>query len=612
MAAPTTLTVKLFSGDPFDRQFRAELDDDLGKAEWVRFLVCYFSTSGLAALSNLVTAVKKPHSKGLCTLTCACGYKAIQKLWADSGHPKDKLRCFVPLKPTGSDPADAKLLHSKMVVLCRPAETEGREGYEVVLYVGSHNWTGPGLQAGRGTPNVEASLRVIGPWNESLLEEVTGEDARPTGDIFLDALNHIERCYQLDSSTNLNDSKAEDEFKGWMEVRCGEDKVPPGVTVLEANCVLGQPLPAPASSPPATHYDPAPPPPRLIPRCGDAIYLQCQDEDEAQRSFNSAAFWVVMLWESTGALKARKSPWLLFCRPYELYAKGGGNPTQKGMRWLVFDPRQNTAKAPAALPQKQTVRIGGSPKVDSEYWSLLQLPSGTDSTQVNVRDPEAHVYLRVLAIRKPEHGSKASVAPPDEKADAKLDANGGEKPDKAHDETVLKTWDGSELPFHDSRIKGGGSGRLEFPVYGIGGEFDPERGLRILNEQELHFKVDAQGLRPSRNEPPSGIRVFPRTSDLNHLLYRLEEGDHALDLDALPLKQAAGDDGRRFAVRVEFGRIPVGTETEDSQEKAPHRIARLATLLAPGSEHLVKALDLSKEEAKKLRLRWPKSIEETS
>ncbi len=293
MSAGTDL--RFFTAEPFGQDYLDALRSDLQQAYWVRFLVCYFNEDGHKALApHLANALQSPLSRGLITLTCACGLGGLEALWRDADHPRDRLRCFIPMKKEGT--ADAKLLHSKMAVLVKPGAEPGAPD-RVVLYTGSHNWTGPGLRVrgkGKGSLNVEASLRLEKDWEPRWLEETTAAPVPATGDPVVDALNQIERCFRLRSSTDIGAPSARREIESWLRTQCHQDVAAPGKStfIVAAGVLAGQVDGNTAQRGKRVRRAPTP----TVPRAGERLFVQhFRYGDKEPETFDSSSSWAAAL-----------------------------------------------------------------------------------------------------------------------------------------------------------------------------------------------------------------------------------------------------------------------------------------------------------------------------
>src|SRR2546428_767851 len=148
--------MKLLSEELATTEYTALLKQDLERATVLRFLVAYVSWEGLNLIGRdrLTGALRGPHSFGVASLSCACGYKPLlrlqQGLQAASGL---RLKYFMdPLVRDPESPADLALFHSKLVYLFLEREAKS------VVYIGSHNWSRRALGPGRPR-SAEASLR---------------------------------------------------------------------------------------------------------------------------------------------------------------------------------------------------------------------------------------------------------------------------------------------------------------------------------------------------------------------------------------------------------------------------------------------------------------------
>lgn len=531
--------VQFFAGDPFNTAYFDALRDDLREAEWVRFLMCYLNEDGANALSrDLARALTHPESKGLITLTCACGVKGLQLLWERAGRPRNQLKCFMPMKREGS--ADAKLLHSKMVVLFKPGRRGGAP--RIVLYTGSHNWTGPGLRLpgrGDGRLNVEASLRLEADWDPSSPEMAP----------FFEALRQIDVCFDLASSTDLGDPAAEAEIESWLRAKCKKDIAAPGsMSFIVASGVLTGRVDAAS----ARSGQPIPRRGRLVvPKVGQSLYVQHFNYRGEPETFDSAPVWALLLWEQRADLAAAEQPWLVLCRPRNLGQSDAGSPNLQAIDWLVYDPRHNSSAAVETEPPESVtvpatvLRTGKSLEV--EHWCVAPVQSGTPTQALNHRTPDRYALLEVAAVRRPNRR-----------------------------EVEGAVWAGTELPFHQGKNRTPLKG---FVVHDPDGRPSMGRADRMRDEQRTLFglTVDAGG--PTGDPRLLEHDVFPCQAPVNEVLF------------AGRAQGTRIDDPHRE--RTAWFEVPVDPDLARARSK---RVARMERLIAPGRPHIERALGLSEVE----------------
>lgn len=558
---------RFFTADPFGSDYLGALCEDLDQATWVRFLVCYFNGDGHQALSPaLAKALRHPESKGLVTLTCACGISGLDALWAEAGCPRGKLRCFVPVKKEG--PADAKLLHSKMAVLVKPGRSPG-DPARVVLYTGSHNWTGPGLRVpgkSNGQLNVEASLRLEMDWDPAWLAEVHRESAAPTHNPVVDALNQIERCFWLESSTDRGDPAAEIEIESWLRDQCKQDIAAPGsTTFIVASGVLGGQVDGASaqsgSRVPPTGF-------RKLPRKGEWLFVQHFNYQGAEpETFDSASAWALLIWEETADLAAAKQPWLVLCRVRNLGQEDAGSPNLQTVQWLVYDPGHAASTAagtggiasqpPASVCVQGHVTRTRVP-LEVEHWVVAPVKPETATRALNHHSPARSALLEVVAVRSPRDWVGASGIP---------------------------SWEGTELPFHAGKQR---RARRGFVVHERDGAPSQRRALAMRLEQDLLFGVGiSEDAGPTDDVELLHRDVFPCIAPINQVLFagRDVRGGEAVE----PERQ-----------RAAYFEVPVDPSVSRGRAE---RVTRMERLIAPGTPHVAAVLGLGKMELTALGLK---------
>ena len=583
--------IRFFAHDPFATDYLSSLRNDLQDALWARFLICYFNEGGLFALGPpLASAMRDPRSRGLITLTCACGVQAMRSLWTDAGSPRNRLKCFLPADGDGAE--DAKLLHSKLAVIVRRRRSPGPPGsspMEAVLYTGSHNWTGaglrvPGMKTGR--MNVEAATRMVSDWDESWLEHVAPAAPVAAANLVVDALNQIERCFALNSSTDLAAPGADAEFASWHNAYCAPEVAPPGSTPF---IVVTGTLGGEVDGRTAKMGTALPALPPRFPSAGETLYVQHFQIGREPEVFDSEAVWALFLWEDQAHLQRGGQPWLILCRPTNLGQRDSGSPSLQAVNWLVYDPHQNQYRAHhpgGATPHPQRVTIGRSGlrsrvTLDVEHWTVAPVLPGTATRALDGRSPDRYALLEVVAVRGPER-------------------------EPAH-ERDDRRWRGTELPFNTTK---GRSAQKRFVVHDPDGAPSPERAREISDEQFRLFGVRLRGTRgPSGDERAGSEDSFACAAPINEVLFReMEEpgvpvltgGRAAPEERPRLLVKASADTGR--ASRGGPPRRAIFEVPRDGGGANPLRVVpRMERLFAPGRAHVVAALGLTAQEEEMLR-----------
>ena len=150
--------MELLSEHPVSGEYLSRLQQDLEMAESVRFAVGYVTKRGLQAIGveRLARVLQHPDSFGVSSLTCEIGFSPLYALQAHA-QVGDRLRYLMGaqdmrvLREELSGPA---LMHSKLVRIVR------RDGI-VVVYLGSHNWSGRALGTQDLPRNAEISMRLV-------------------------------------------------------------------------------------------------------------------------------------------------------------------------------------------------------------------------------------------------------------------------------------------------------------------------------------------------------------------------------------------------------------------------------------------------------------------
>lgn len=554
----TTLNVHrldLISGDPFSDRYRTSLVADLWQAEWVRFLVCYFSFEGYNALSPcLAQAMSHDQSRALVTLTCCCGIEGLQALWEETDRPVGKVRCFLPVGKDG--PADAKLLHSKMAVIVKPGPTPGGRP-RVVLYTGSHNWSAPGLRVPGVSAhclNVESSIRIEADWDPRWLPEIRADNRVVGTNPVIDALDHMAQCFSLDSSTDLGDPAGHEDIESWLHYKCRKrgSEVSPGATslIVTAGLLSGTVDATTAKRGGRVRRGSH----ARIPAVGETLFVQhFRHQGEEPDVFDTGATWAMFAWKTNQDLETAQQPWLLLCKPRLLGQQDIGDPTVQQARWLVYEPRHNHAKATkeakASLPPPSSMQIR-RPDADQgeelvvEHWCIAPVKRGVQTDQLSFRPPDRYVLLEVAAVRAPEADDAAATH---------------------------GSWHPSALALHQ------GSNRIAkkgFVVHDKNGEPSQERADAMRREQERMFGVKATASGGPTGDPRIlGNEVFGCSAPINRLLFP--------DAAIVSIQASTTASGRGAVLDVML-------EPQAKRE----RIRRIQRLTAPGTPHLVQALDL--------------------
>lgn len=561
MNLPILRDVRLLHADPFSQEMLAALRQDLASAVWTRFMVCYFNEAGYDALSPvLAKALRHPRSRGLITLTCACGAGAIERLAQEVAPPQGRLRVFLPLERERAD--DARLIHAKTVLIVRPRQNPGpfETPLEAVLYVGSNNWTGPGFRLEGGRKNVETSVRIVADWDPAEesrwlhLAEQAGTAA--LGNPILDALAQMHRCFTLASNTDLAQGVALGEIHGWMSANCRTDVEPPGATPF---IVLTGVLAEEVDRDSARRGDAHPQKHPLLPRAGDSIYVQHFKSTDEPEVFDSNVTWAVLLWESTTDLERGEQPWLILGTARNLGQRNSGDPSLRTVPWIAFDPAQNSPiGAPRASsrgsiqpPQftvVQPANLRSGPALKVEYWSVAPVAPGTTSGELNHRAPDRYALVEVVAVRAPRRSNSPEPA-----------------------------WKGTEIPFHGGKRR---KRQRFFVVHDADGSASPERADLMRREQAQAFGLTEAAT--ASDAGPTGTAAFEDgdvyecVAPINDLLFRGYEGEVVV--------AHREDEGR--ATLFEIGRFQQPTGS------AGRCVPRMEYLVAPGVPHVAQALGL--------------------
>ncbi len=579
---PTVRDVRLLHADLSGTHMLEKLQKDLKKALWARCMVCYFNLDGFNALKYLPRALRDPRSQALFTLTCSCKLKAIEALADALSPPAERLKVFVPGDRWGGE--TARLLHSKMVFIVRKRSRgapAGGPSHEAVLYVGSHNWTGPGLRcSSAGRYNVETSLRLVADWDlqqePAWLNAVEQAVAQKTllKNPFLDGLVQMRRCFQMVSCTDMAHRGAREELARWIETNCLNAADTAGATkVIVLTGVLGDEVDEKAAK-----SGQAPPPvaPLTLPSTGEHLYVQHYSQEGEPEVFDSSATWMILLWESEQALKQAEQPWLLLCNPRELGQEQRGNPSLTDIDWLIYDPKQNVPSKRAGTLGSKTppqhvhvaqanLRSGRSLRV--EYWSVAPVLQGIATNALNARKPDRHVLVEVIDVRRPA-GSRAS-------------------PDRQD-----PVWEGTELPFHRGKRR---VRKKVYPVHDAEGRPSLQRAQAMRREQHRIFNVslpdpeerNARG--PIGDDSLSRGDIYPCEAPINDVLFR------SIGAAGVQARRPDGDDSRGMVFEI--------VRAQDYTADETRHIPRIELLLGPDGQHLQLGLALSSAVMKRLGLK---------
>lgn len=565
----TVPDLRFFSADPFSGDYLQALRADLEQATWVRFLVCYFNQDGHKALApHLGNALRHPLSRGLVTLTCACGLAGLRTLKLEANPARDQLRVFLPMQSEG--PAETRLLHSKMAVIVRPGSSPGAPD-RVVLYTGSHNWTGPGLRAAdKGPKNVEASVRVEMDWNPDWLPEAGC--AYYGGHPIADALAHMDRAFHLASCTDMTSAKAEVELQSWLRAHCRFDLASPGSsTFVVATAVLGGQVDGTTARsgkkvPRRPPYD--------LPRAGQRLFVQHYNvEGKEPETFDAATPWALLVWGRSADLEQALVPWLILCRPQAVGRRNFGSPNLQAVDWLLYDAKHNgpagdvqrgvaKTKPDSHTVQATTSVAGRGLKV--AHWRLAPVAAGVQTKDLNYTEPARYVLLEVIVVRRPRAPSEGQEA---------------------------STWEGSELVFDHGRQR---ARRVTWIVHDPDGRPDPDRARNMRKEQK-----DDLGLEVDDSSAPTG-QVDLLDADLADADVYLCKAPVNLVLMARAgalRREVAGEPGKARRVILEASSGPLPSSAPDKAD-----VQRMQKLVGPGATHFREVLKLTDQELVRLRL----------
>lgn len=395
------LGTRYFSSNPVSDAFLGSLRADLGAAAWGVISVCYFDKSGYQAVREPLTQLLRRSSRSKFLTMANCGMiEAVIDLARECARPAGQIRCLVPLGQRGvrGDPChpDFQILHSKVAMLVMNGERDGTAN--VVLYVGSHNWTGPGLGAGQ-YKNIETSIRLEYRCDSALLEALNAEGNHQSHPI-PDAYTQVMRTFVLASATDLAWYGAESEIREWAYRYCGgdQDEKPKTNEVVVAPAILSQDrhsrLPQRNNSP--------------VPSDGDLIYVQyhrpptryareAEGDGKSKPDFLKQAKspWAIYLWPGPDSI-GRVAPSIAICEVVSASEVPDSDQAQV-FQWILCDPAQNVANASGEIrPTSAQVMMPAHGNDLSVYhWTLEAASPGDTSAILDLRKPDLHATLRV-------------------------------------------------------------------------------------------------------------------------------------------------------------------------------------------------------------------------
>ena len=594
--SPTIHRLELLSADPFDGEYLRRLRSDLDEALLARFVMGYISDAGLGRLGDsLVTALQQPESYGVSTLSCSCHFAGMFELWKKIGRGRDKLKYFLTHDDAGTPSAEAKFVHSKAVVIVREGLEDGLpEERRAVIYIGSHNWSAGALVQPTGLPekhNVEATVRIETSWSDDWLDDVSSGGG--AGNVVVDVLRHIERCWRFSSSTDLAGTKAKEELDGWWRANCDDPAAPEMHKILLAVGVLGpKPLPvwgapSPASSSPLGFL-----------RRGAGIYVQVHQNSEATTVFDSGAAWLLLLWPDKGLFSKTTTPWVVWCRPSELKRGGSSDVELEHFYWVLWDHRQDAALAatPRKLPQPLEVTLSPAGRGRAQHWDFTPAKPKAQNTLVDTDEPKAHVFLEIVAVVAPNPGAgrKTGCDAQESKkrpgagligSDDSPDDRGEPAEEAPFDRAAEEhpTWDGKGLAFHTSSSARRRLSQERYTVFDTNGRTDGDRAAAIEEEQRTLFGVDFRRsrARPTASEVRRADRLGVCVAAVNELVHC----GHVQEVELL------GQEDRAVLEVV----APDG-ESDDP-------IPRLSTPRAPAFSHLQHLFSLDEKQLDRLGIR---------
>ena len=592
---PTIHRLELLSADPFDGEYLRRLRGDLDEALLARFVMGYVSGSGLSRLGDsLVDALRKPGSYGLSTLSCSCDIAGMFGLWQKIGRGPDKLKYFLTHDDNKKPSPDSKFVHSKAVVIVRQnLDGAPPSEFRAVIYIGSHNWSAGALVQPSGLPekhNVEATVRIETSWNHDWLEDAsTGAGA---GNVVVDVLRHIHRCWSFSSSTDLAGPKAKEEFEGWLRANCFDPDAPDMQKILLASGVLG-PTALPAWGAPG----PRGPAPFRFLRPGAGIYVQVHQNSEATTVFDSGAAWLLLLWPDKVEFSKSTTPWVVLCRPSELKRGGSSDVELERFYWVLWDQRQDAALAtsPRKLPKPQELTLSPAGRGRAQYWDFTPAKPKAQNTLVDTAEPRAHVFLEIVAVVAPA-AAAGSLPGGDSQETAGDRTDEGGSVDRQDERRRLHyeapfdrgpeehpTWDGKGLVFHSSSASRRRLSQERYNVYDRNGQLDGERAAAIEEEQRTLFGVDftRSRARPTASEVQRTDKLGVCVAPVNALVNSGE----------LQVVELLGEQDRAI--------LEVVAPERESDKPIP----RLSTPKAPAFSHLRHLFSLDDKQLERLGIR---------
>ena len=117
----------------------------------------------------------------------------------------------------------------------------------------------------------------------------------------------IERCFHLESSTDLGDPRAKVELDSWLRSKCKKDLAAPGAsTFIVASAVLSGEVDDVTSKRGKRVRRTGR---GRVPSVGQRLYVQHFNYKGAERdTFDSSSAWAVLLWERSADLAAAARP----------------------------------------------------------------------------------------------------------------------------------------------------------------------------------------------------------------------------------------------------------------------------------------------------------------
>lgn len=275
-----------FSENLVSQTFVERLQADLRDCLMCRFLVAYVSEAGIDTIGRqlLADALSKAGSFGISSLSCSCGFDPLIDLQSAIGAGRAKLKYFMdPIVRPRREPK-LVLLHSKLVYLAIPSVGKS------VVYIGSHNWTGPALSSD-GNLNAEASLRIELPYDT--------EHAYGRGNSIAAQVNrHLLEAKDLPACRDAIEANRQT-FEQWYDKGC---RTNPSPNTDDTFIVLAILKDADAVSP--SMFD------ELVDK---GIYLRTDNTGKRMYLAEHRRL-IVMLWLSESDLQEGNQPILMRCR----------------------------------------------------------------------------------------------------------------------------------------------------------------------------------------------------------------------------------------------------------------------------------------------------------